>query len=200
MRMYSSLSFNIITALDRLPDRPNITELLLGHNTIATIAWNALAGLRFLQRLDISDNRLTYDSFLPAVVVDANQTATPTADGLPHLVHLDLSGNRLQSLSLVSFGRLPALRTLRLGRNDFVHLYGPTIETIIAMPALQALELSDNRLDTVPASLLEHLSELDELALDGNRLTKVPAALGLATNLRSLQLGNNPLGNLEGDK
>lgn len=197
--MYSSLSFNIITALDRLPDRPNITELLLGHNTIATIAWSALAGLRFLQRLDLSDNRLTYDSFLPAVVY-ANQTAAPMVDGLPHLVDLDLSGNRLQSLSLAAFGRLPALRTLRLGRNDFVHLYGPTIETIIAMPALRTLELSDNRLDTVPASLLEHLSELDELALDGNRLTKVPAALGLATNLRSLVLGSNPLGNLEGDK
>lgn len=115
---------------------------------------------------------------------------------------LDLSDNRFESLPLAAaFGRLPELRVLILRGNRLAHLYGPTIEAIAALPALAELDLSHNRLATLPARFVQRLpAGVRRLNLRANAFGHVPAELQWAPRLQALNLGGNPLRDLEYNK
>jgi Leucine-rich repeat (LRR) protein len=61
---------------------------------------------------------------------------------------------------------------------------------------LQTLNLSNNELTALPASLVK-LSKLEELDVENNALHAIPSWLGSITSLKRLHLYNNPLAELD---
>ena len=156
----------------------------------------SLSRLAHLQRLGLSDNRLT---LLPE-----------SLGQLKELQELHLSGNRLTLLP-ESLGQLKELQELQLSRNrltalpeslgqlDHLQILGLSDNQLTAMPEslgqlakLQALDLSNNRLTSLPESLGQ-LEELQRLHLSNNRLTSLPESLGQLKELQRLHLSDNQL-------
>ncbi|NXX85644.1 LRC26 protein, partial [Urocolius indicus] len=102
------LGYNFITVLGPLsfPPLPGLLLLSLPHNRLELLHEQALAGLRALQELDLSNNHLTTlapETFLP----------------LTNLVMLNLGGNRLGKLEPGVLHALPQLRALLLQDNPW---------------------------------------------------------------------------------
>ena len=140
----------------------------------------------------------------------------PSIGSLVRLRSLDLDGNRLSSLP-ASIGSLTALETLYCNNNALVsvpeaigslralrelrlngNLIGAKGVSLGALPeamgrleALRTLWLAANRLDEVPAMVLE-LAHLEELDLADNELVALPKALSKLKGLASLELTSNP--------
>nr|XP_027809421.1 p53-induced death domain-containing protein 1 isoform X3 [Marmota flaviventris] len=123
-------------------------------------------------------------------------TTLPTGlSALAHLVHLDLSFNKLETLP-ACVPQLRSLDTLLLSHNRLSvlpetlgALHVLTFLTVThnclqklppalgALSALQQLDLSENLLDTLPPEI-GGLSNLTELNLASNRLQSLPVSLG----------------------
>jgi leucine-rich repeat protein SHOC2 len=110
-----------------------------------------------LRHLTLADNRLAE---IPLVVAQLTRLET-----------LDVSGNRLTSVTSFPFEDLPQLRTLRLQRNKIRTLPA----RIGACERLRELDVSENEIETLPPDLANATS-LEELRCIGNRLREVPSA------------------------
>ncbi len=135
--------------------------------------FNTLGNMTWLQRLYLSENRLTE---VPAVLFN-----------LTNLQGLYLFENRLTSIP-PELGNLTNLQWLYLSENRLTEV--PAV--LFNLTNLQGLDLSYNRLTEVPAALF-NLTGLQVLYLTGNRLTQVPPELGNLTNLQRLYLSDNQL-------
>nr|XP_040139841.1 p53-induced death domain-containing protein 1 isoform X6 [Ictidomys tridecemlineatus] len=136
-------------------------------------------------------------------------TTLPTGlSTLAHLVHLDLSFNKLVTLP-ACVPQLRSLDTLLLSHNRLSELpetlgalHVLTFLTVThnclqklppalgALSALQQLDLSENLLDTLPPEI-GGLSNLTELNLASNRLQSLPVSLVGLRSLRLLVLHSN---------
>ncbi|XP_048663856.1 p53-induced death domain-containing protein 1 isoform X2 [Marmota marmota marmota] len=136
-------------------------------------------------------------------------TTLPTGlSALAHLVHLDLSFNKLETLP-ACVPQLCSLDTLLLSHNRLSvlpetlgALHVLTFLTVThnclqklppalgALSALQQLDLSENLLDTLPPEI-GGLSNLTELNLASNRLQSLPVSLVGLRSLRLLVLHSN---------
>lgn len=101
----------------------HLQEVNLSSNCIADVA--PLATLAYALKLTLSGNQIES--------VDSWQ-----ASQLTHLLHLDLSGNRLAALPRL---HLPALESASFARNGIA-----TCKTFKGLPQLRALDISENRL------------------------------------------------------
>ncbi|KAK8703686.1 hypothetical protein V6N13_047335 [Hibiscus sabdariffa] len=113
---------------------------------------------------------------------------------LTNLKHLDLSSNRIESISTQG---LPSLKSLSMASND---LQGSLdVKELINLTNLKKLDLSNNHIESLQSSeddgkKLQHLSRLEELNLDGNLLNNsVFASLNGFSNLKSLHISGNQL-------
>lgn len=98
---------------------------------------------------------------------------------LSALVHLDLSGNRIERLP-PSLGDLRGLQQLRLNRNRI----GELPSSLGELGSLRSLNLSQNRIGDLPDEA-RRLWSLEQLHLDDNPISRLPAAV---TGLESLRL------------
>lgn len=107
---------------------------------------------------------------------------------LPHLTHLDLSRNDINTIP--SLRNCANLESLYLGRNliEDVTTLGEN-----SLPCLQILELNDNNIQTLPS--LEKHGRLKRLRLDANKIGK-EGCRSVATLLRNK---NSPLEELDLD-
>lgn len=184
-----------VTAFPRL----NITHLDLSDNRIAVILPNAFRNLSAtLVELDLSANLLTYQSLRPDAFI--GKYAPDAYEPLRELRILRLAHNRLHELDQDLFEHLPALETLTLNGNSFRTIgYGANV-AISRVPYLRELDLSNMELRELPEHLLHTLNRLKVLHLGGNLFESLPTALGYAQSVEYLNLDENPLGNLTGDK
>uniref|UniRef100_A0A182JKX0 Uncharacterized protein n=1 Tax=Anopheles atroparvus TaxID=41427 RepID=A0A182JKX0_ANOAO len=83
---------------------------------------------------------------------------------------LDLTGNKLGSLSIDSFAKLTNLQQLRLERTGITNLQHGTFAQ---QEKLLWLDLSYNNLDKIDLDILTSSTLLEELYLDGNRLKSI---------------------------
>lgn len=122
-------------------------------------------------------------------------------EAMPNLSILDLTGNRIQDLSLLT--ELVRLRELHLRDNNMVDLRGAGIEALGELPELELLNLRHNRGVSHPESPDEHqrisdlsplleLSGLVKLDLRDNHVEDVGALAELGS-LRHLDLRDNRL-------
>ncbi|XP_037940095.1 toll-like receptor 6 [Teleopsis dalmanni] len=185
----------------------SIQEIYLQNNSISVLSPKLLNNLQQLQALDLSHNQLS------SAWIDQNSFA-----GLIRLVLLNLSHNFISQLQPAIFKDLYTLQILNLCYNQIENFI---INTFVPMNNLHTLLLSYNRLKYLDAYALNGLhvlsllsldnnkliglhidafrncsSSLQDLNLSGNQLKLIPAALKNMSLLRTLDLGENFISNL----
>lgn len=123
---------NLLTNL-QISDKLSVRELDLHGNRLESL--DAVVGMLNLQRLDVSRNQLQ----------TLRTSQSPLYLPLPNLVHLSLSTNQLQNL---------------------------TLETFLLLQKLTHLDLSFNSLLNLDQRLFEPLVNLEKFYIEGNRLHK----------------------------
>jgi slit protein 2 len=98
----------------------------------------------------------------------SNAGLTKLPEFLPRdTVKLDLSKNKLTSLTKAAVENLPYLRILQLDNNEIQCIDG---EAFSLLPQLVSITLHNNNLTGVPSQIREHLPRLQSLRLEQNPL------------------------------
>ena len=189
-------SLNVITQVG------SIRELRLADNALDGMLTPQLSNLNQLETLDVSNNAIT--------------TLPPNSDEISKLRILNVAGNKLLSLPfelLVSLPLveidaarnrlggalfpscvpgLPDLKTLDVANNALTSV----VESgVIALPSLQYLNVTENRLIQLPDML--GWTELLTLTTAGNRLASLPETIFSSKKLRSVDISRNDIKKLD---
>ncbi|KAM8905630.1 matrix-remodeling-associated protein 5 [Spinachia spinachia] len=162
----------------------DVERMNLGFNSINTITDKSLAGLRKLELLMVHGNDihslpqgvfkdLTSLQMLKMSYNKLKQINRNTLRGLRALARLHLDHNRLEFIQPDAFQGLTSLRLLQLEGNQLQQLHPATFTTFTLMghfhfSTLRHLYLSDNRLTSLPSTLVATLQQLENLYLHGN--------------------------------
>jgi len=104
-----------------------------------------------------------------------------TFAGLVRLVALDLSYNRLDTLEGINLTNLTSLQIINLSNNRLNAIPAGSL----SLPNLHILLLSSNSLKSISGRSLDQLPVLSTLSLNNNKLKKIPE--GLFSNSSSIQ-------------
>ncbi|XP_077290799.1 toll-like receptor Tollo [Arctopsyche grandis] len=188
-------------------DTRDVKEVYLSNNSINVLAPGLFGELTQLLVLDLSRNELTQEWI-----------NTATFDGLARLYVLDLSNNRIAKLETSVFRALYNLQVLRISdnfiesipENVFNALYSlhtlvlsnnrlASIEsnTFQGLSALVMLSIDNNRISVIHPHSLKNCSSLQDLHLNGNKLLEVPSVLKDIPMLKTLDLGENHIRNID---
>jgi hypothetical protein len=152
---------------------------------IVDVAAEDLQFFEHLDRLDVSDNQLSYEQVLDNFAQ------------LPRLTTLLLSCNSISALAVQR--SLERLQQLDLSFNE---LHGDVLAQLALLPKLKVLNLSSNCISSVPPEEdVKGLRELEELCLDANDLVQFVQwrALVVLPRLRKLSLASNRVKRLKDD-
>ncbi|KAJ8920754.1 hypothetical protein NQ315_004894 [Exocentrus adspersus] len=204
---------------------PALKGLDLSENFFKMLHPSFLENLPSLRRIDLNSNELTVidpELFLPS----------------PLLEHINISNNYITAIHPATFGRLVNLYELDVSRNrliefvpglakeiEYLHIHHnnimelPTVHSPdLDLPALRMLDISSNRIQTIPKASLRTmpqlrrlligknllqgiaensfngLNQLEVLHLQGNVITHIhPHAFKDTTLLKEINLSNNRL-------
>ncbi|MFH4981602.1 hypothetical protein AB6A40_008311 [Gnathostoma spinigerum] len=156
----------------------SLQSLNLEENRLHALP-TALRQLRALEHLNLNNNKLVFvdnatlihmKSSITELLLAFNRfTRVPTdlLDGMTRLTHLDLSKNRIQSISRLAFGTLDktgmSLRRLNLAGNYIEQITDSA--TFLYMSALAYLDISHNRIHQLSPNAFERLEGLESLFL-----------------------------------
>lgn len=160
-----------------------LQEIYVQNNSLNVLAPEIFAGLVDLTVLDLSHNQLT-----------SEWINSLTFKGLTRLTVLDLSHNHLRQIQDRTFDGLWHLGSLTLANN---RLFSVDSNLFVGLQNLKILSIDFNRLTKLPAKLFHHTMALDELHLNVNKLNTIPTGLGILTQLKSLDLGENLIKTLD---
>lgn len=191
------LSHNGIHILpDRIfaKNRP-LTHLYLDNNRISHLNKSSFSGLLNLRILDLSNNQLEFihwsifrDSMILSVLNLSSNNIKIIGNLTTSALTVDLSANLISEILANSLINMPKLRTLNLSDN--------IIETIVRLESMtmRILELKRNRLVQLTVNMFKGLPEIVKIDVSGNRLTEGPNPLIFANNpeLKVIQLEDNP--------
>ncbi|XP_051732150.1 leucine-rich alpha-2-glycoprotein-like [Ctenopharyngodon idella] len=153
--------------------------------------------VRFSNLSSITSDDLKIFSQLRQLSLIRNQLRTLPADllkGLSNLHILDLTGNKLTSLSSRVFHHSPLVE-LTLSDNL---LYELDADCLPVNSSLLRLDLSSNRFTQLPVAFLQRLNNLESLDFKNNQLEELtPGALTSLSKLEALYLENNRLKSLD---
>ncbi|RKP08577.1 hypothetical protein THASP1DRAFT_29625 [Thamnocephalis sphaerospora] len=168
--------------LKEIPDifTVDLRSLDLNKNLLKFIPDDMARFADSLRHLTIADNRLAE---VPLVIAQLTRLET-----------LDLSGNRLTSVTSFPFEDLARLRVLRLQRNKIRTLPA----RIGACEQLRELDVSDNEIESLPPDLA-NAAALEELRCVGNQLTEVPTAWRRMRAVKVMRLDKNRLTKFPGE-
>ncbi|XP_020294811.1 uncharacterized protein LOC109860252 isoform X2 [Pseudomyrmex gracilis] len=124
-----------------------------------------------------SSNILTLSSTLPDKTPVYNET------------FIDLTRAGLTSLPYEMIEKYPTIQMLYLESNNLPEL---PKELFILLTNLQWLDVRNNQLTSLPASIKSHPS-LETILLEGNKIEKLPLELCLVPNLKTLSVARNPI-------
>ncbi|XP_050434615.1 chaoptin [Adelges cooleyi] len=156
----------------------SIKELYLDHNKILKIYNSEFVNLFNLEVISLSGNGIT-------------SIASKAFCNLTSLQVLELSDNKLHQLYTEQFATLPKLRILSLAGNNLKSLSWD----VHSSTPLESLDLSNNRLLTVPTGVLMKTgSTLKHLSLAGNRIDHIDGTtFSGISKLTNLSLADNKL-------
>ncbi|XP_034080604.1 tsukushin [Gymnodraco acuticeps] len=182
------------------PGYTTLVSLDLSSNLITTITANVLSKLRYLETLDLSHNNLQSLSLgcfscLPLAEVDLSHNSFQEFDmdvfatkvnGEP--VSVDLSHNRLVSVSTTLRGRELHIQTLNLSANRLL-----SVPALAGLP-LRYLNLDGNPITQIKEGAFAHLKNLVYLSISGLQdLHEImPNSFTGLLSLQVLDLSNNP--------
>mmetsp|Transcript_40661 Transcript_40661/g.126748 ORF Transcript_40661/g.126748 Transcript_40661/m.126748 type:complete len:555 (+) Transcript_40661:38-1702(+) len=164
----------------------DVVSVNLSSLQIVDVAEEDLSFFGHLDRLDVSDNQLSYENVLEQL------------GNLPKLGLLTLACNAISSV-VVPRDALRHLRSLDLSFNE---LHGDVLGQLSVLPSLERLDLSSNCISSVPPEEeLRGYRALEELILDSNDLVQFLQwrALGAAPRLRRLSLAANRIKRVRDD-
>ncbi|XP_028647176.1 leucine-rich repeats and immunoglobulin-like domains protein 3 [Erpetoichthys calabaricus] len=109
------------------------------------------------------------------------------------IVQLDLSHNRLKSISAESFRELHYLQELKLSNNnlDFIPDLGPVSEN------LTLISLAHNKIGELNSEQLKPFQSLETLDLSNNNISKLKSLSFPSMNLKYLYISNNRISSME---
>lgn len=174
-----------------------IRSLSFRQNKIHHIEALAFFNLTSLERLDLSDNKLTIRALQKEIFeghFDAHEYQP-----MKKLKWLNLINNELHALNPDVFDHLDHLETLLLGGNPFKIIDMNTASAISSLNTLKVLDLSLMELRTIPEHMLHAPRLLHTLNLTGNLFTVLPDALYFTPNLVQLNLNDNPFVHIGGE-
>uniref|UniRef100_A0ACD5YAV2 Uncharacterized protein n=1 Tax=Avena sativa TaxID=4498 RepID=A0ACD5YAV2_AVESA len=177
------LSSNLLTGLvPSLGSLANLSQLLLGNNTLEANDWAFLTSLTNctqLLRLSVDGNIL--NGSLPKAVGNLSTK----------LERLNFGRNQISGSIPSEIGNLANLTLLDIGQNM---LSGKIPPTVWNLRNLVVLKLSMNRLSGQIPSTVGNLAQLSQLYLDDNELSgTIPANIGQCQRLLMLNLSVNHL-------
>lgn len=195
LKNFPSIIFQIFTELE---------VVTLNSANIKNLTQNSFLNANNMKDLHLKLNQLTTIS--KSVFTNAG-----------HLEHLDLSGNQIVDIEDGGFTGLNNLRTLKLNGNrlkvlktqsffgldnlEYLHLYLNKIEIIesnaLALSNLKELFVGYNNLESLPNDIFAGATDLEVTEFSNNRLKHIGIAFSNCHLLYSLNLENNPLGNID---
>ncbi|XP_072547655.1 tsukushi isoform X2 [Salminus brasiliensis] len=197
------LSHNSISSItDSMLSGPGYTTLVsldLSNNLITRVSPQAFSKLRYLETLDLSQNALESlgdgcFSGLPLADVDLSDNRFQdfnldlfTTRGQETPITVDLSNNRLTTVSRNPKGHAPYIKGLTLAGNRL-----RTVPKLAGIP-LQYLSLDGNLITSIEEGAFEEMKDLVYLSLSGlSELSTVqPGSFRGLRNLQVLDLSNN---------
>ncbi|EOA82415.1 uncharacterized protein SETTUDRAFT_173222 [Exserohilum turcica Et28A] len=184
---------------DIIAQIPTLRELKLAENSLEGDLSPTLCDLTALEVLDLQSNKLTS---LPAGlerltqlrtlnVTDNQLRAIPSQVFSSALVELQASKNRLEG-ALFTQGSVPYLQELHVAQNSLtLFCEGDSID----LPALKILNVSTNRLTSLPA--VSTWSKLITLLVGENKLTALPEGFTTLEQLRTADFTGNDITQLD---
>jgi len=185
----------------------DVTQLVLNHNVISDLSLVPIGNLTGIRFLNLSHNEITK--------VDRKSFGLKSNTKLYEAAVLDLSFNRMTSLSGSMFEKFWALRFLNLSDNSFKRLgfgsFGnlPTllelkldnnlledVGSINGLISLKTLSAKNNSLKSIPTLSVA----LNELHLHDNKIDSIAcSSFPMLNSLLYLYLNNNSVSNIESD-
>ncbi|KAK4296335.1 hypothetical protein Pmani_031153 [Petrolisthes manimaculis] len=161
-----------VAGLEALGGR-GLRELQVSQCRLAHLRHAAFTALPDLDRLDLSDNRLT-------------QLGPDSLRGLAALRHLDLSSNHLANLTR-PFTWLGSLQHLNLRDNRLSRL---ARDTFTGLARVQYVNLDGNRIVWVDVAAFQHLTSLAHLILSNNPLSTLATLDFFGSRLQYIDVSN----------
>lgn len=162
---------------------PKLRRLNLPWNRIKHIGANAFSGLKHLKYLHLDGNRLTYlDQFvlrgianLTVLTISNNKLERIDDDALdfPNLIEIDLSNNKLRTLSTMTFNRCIKLQKVQL-KSNALHSIG---QALYRLRDLHYINLDRNHIDDARIESFARLEHLEYLSLQYNGRQSIEALL-----------------------
>lgn len=196
LRMQRSRISNLTARM--LEPCSDLTELDFGENEISQISaplFKKVAPLRVL-RLEINrlaqiNNLFKNLPMLEFINLSRNRISTLTCTDFANLTRLNtlyLYSNRISTLPFCVFNGLNSLELLKLGSNKLLRI-GNALKDL---PSLKVLELQFNKLSTIYRKTFRGLSALQTLHLGDNQISEIEAeAFDGLQNLTELILFSN---------
>ncbi|WP_372371154.1 leucine-rich repeat domain-containing protein [Candidatus Uabimicrobium sp. HlEnr_7] len=183
------LSHNKISSLpENIGALKNLEQLYLHNNNITSLP-TSIARLRKLKKLNLGNNKLTK---IPEEITElvelqvlnlaSNEICEIPEQSIQQLHRLDLANNKLTQITI----DFPHMTSLNIANNNIEN-----ISQEILCSKMQKLNLSDNKLATLPKRIFENGS-LKELLVNNNQLSEIPCTKKL-WQLNRLELRNNLL-------
>lgn len=179
---YVDLSDNKLSSLppELFIETTRLKEIHLRNNSINVLAPGIFSVLRELVVLDMSFNDL-----------NSHWIGSATFAGLEKLMLLDLSANKINKVDATIFKSLKKLQVLRLQEN-YIDMIPEN--TFLELQNLNTLVLSNNRLSVISSFTFDGLKNLQTLSLDINRLSLIDTnAFKKCPNLQDLHINRNKL-------
>ncbi|KAF7210678.1 extracellular matrix protein 2-like [Nothobranchius furzeri] len=194
-----NLDDNHITRVPALPS--SLEELKIGSNRLSALTHHSFKGLLNLLKLDLENNTLREGSVSPLAFrplrklldlqLDSNHFCS-LPQGLPRsLQMLKMNKNQINEVTEEPLRGCVRLRVLDLSHNR-IHEQGIATGVWTFLKSLEDLNLSHNRLSSIPTNLPRGLLKL---TLQHNAINHIPAFVfrHMRPGLRSLHLSHNSL-------
>lgn len=195
---------------------PHLTKLFLRNNNIEEIPSGVFKQLINLVILDLGENKLSkidsdvFDGIpLTGLILDSNYLKTLSLN-VPSLKHLDVSNNRLISITVENLNKLVELS---LNKNNLITVEGKLFkntsleslkynygnftvpdEFLSSLYRLHKVQLTSLKLENVPENMIWNSSNITELSLASNCLKELPVHFFRdSVRLKVLDLSKNQI-------
>ncbi|KAH9492790.1 hypothetical protein Btru_024725 [Bulinus truncatus] len=187
---------NNIEVIDGLHCVSDLCSLQLQHNKIVRIG-GGLVSLKNLKIVRLDSNKITkleaYEltncvNLTTLDISDNRLDSLSVVNCLPNLLELFASGNQLRTTGDLT--KCKKLQEIDLSRNELTELSG-----LANLPNLQILDVSENYLTSLKS--VKKLRSLEELRVNSNRIKELAYFVNIFPNLQLLQASLNLINTMD---